>query len=90
MSEDTIGSIEEHRNRIDEIDCQLVALLNARAEQSLAIRKLKPSAKMGLYDPRREEQIFEKVGSVNGGPLYNDDLRQIFSTILKVMKEMQE
>ena len=42
---------------------------------------------MGLYDPKREEEIFEKVDSYNDGPLYNENLREIYSCILKVMKE---
>lgn len=89
MSENAIESIEEHRKAIDGIDAQLVELLNKRAEQSLAIRNLKPSAQLGLYDPKREEQIFEKVEALNAGPMYDEDLRTIFATILKVMKEIQ-
>jgi chorismate mutase len=89
MSDDAFKSIEEHRNRIDAIDRELVELFNARAEQALAIRALKPAAHLGLYDPKREEEIFEAVEAVNAGPLYNDDLRQIFSVILKVMKEQR-
>ena len=42
---------------------------------------------MGLYDPRREEEIFAKVNGFNEGPLYNENLREIYSSILKVMKE---
>ena len=42
---------------------------------------------MGLYDPKREEEIFEKVDSYNEGPLYNENLREIYASILKVMKE---
>ena len=89
MSENAIENIEEHRKAIDGIDAQLVELLNKRAEQSLAIRNLKPSAQLGLYDPKREEQIFEKVEALNAGPMYDEDLRTIFATILKVMKEIQ-
>ena len=55
---DAQASIAEIRARIDQIDCQLVALLNERAQCSLDIRALKPSAKWGLYDPKREEEIF--------------------------------
>lgn len=83
----SFAKIEEHRAKIDELDRQIVALLNKRAGHSLVIRGLKPSAKMGLYDPKREEEIFEKVDSFNEGPLYNDNLREIYATILKVMKE---
>ena len=89
MPEETsvLAQIEEHRAKIDEIDKELVALLNKRAGHSLVIRGLKPGAHMGLYDPKREEEIFARVNSYNEGPLYNDNLREIYATILNVMKE---
>ncbi len=90
MSEESTAQkqIQEHRAQIDVIDKQLVALLNERTQQSLAIRALKPEVQMGLYDPIREEEIFEKVFGYNEGPLYNDNLREIYQGILKVMKEI--
>lgn len=89
MSENNaLLSIGQIREEIDAIDVSLVELLNQRASKSLAIRNLKPEAKMGLFDPRREEEIFEKVSQLNNGPLYSDDLRAIYATILKVSKEM--
>ncbi len=89
MSEENsaYAQIQEHRAKIDEIDRELVALLNKRASHSLVIRGLKPDANMGLYDARREEEIFERVDGFNDGPLYNENLREIYATVLKVMKE---
>ena len=89
MSEESksLAEIEAHRAKIDEIDQQIVALLNKRAGHSLVIRGLKPGAHMGLYDPKREEEIFARVNSYNEGPLYNENLREIYEAILKVMKE---
>ncbi len=84
---DAFEEIEKHRAQIDEIDRELVALLNKRAGHSLVIRGLKPEAKMGLFDAKREEEILVKVTGYNEGPLYNENLREIYSTILKVMKE---
>ncbi|MGI6045662.1 MAG: chorismate mutase [Eggerthellaceae bacterium] len=81
-------AIAEHRAEIDTIDEQIVDLLNKRAEQSLAIRALKPEAHMGLYDPKREEEIVKRLYEYNEGPLYNDNLRDIYERILKVMKEV--
>ncbi|HSK47326.1 MAG TPA: chorismate mutase [Coriobacteriia bacterium] len=81
--------INEIRKRIDDIDCQLVRLLNERAQCSLDIRGLKPQAHWGLYDPKREEEIFTNVAGCNEGPLYGDDLREIFEAILHVAKEMR-
>ena len=86
---DAQAKIDEIRKHIDEVDCQLVKLLNERAQCSLDIRKLKPQAHMGLYDPRREEEIFAKVASCNEGPLFGDDLREIYEAILHVAKEMR-
>lgn len=89
MSEENsvLAQIQEHRAKIDEIDREIVSLLNKRAGHSLVIRGLKPDAHLGLYDARREEEIFERVDSYNEGPLYNENLREIYASILKVMKE---
>ena len=85
MSEknEAFEEIEKHRAEIDAIDQKLVALLN-----SLDIRALKPDAHMGLYDPKREEEIFARVATYNEGPLYNENLTEIYRGILKVMKEV--
>ena len=88
MADETnLAKIEEHRNAIDELDKQIVDLLNQRALHSLQIRDLKPGARMGLYDPRREEEILQSLSAYNSGPLYSEHLREIYTTILKVMKE---
>ncbi|MHB1018111.1 MAG: chorismate mutase [Coriobacteriia bacterium] len=81
--------ISQHRARIDEIDCELVRLLNERAAESLAIRALKPQVHWGLYDPKREEEIFANLAGCNRGPLYTENLREIYEAILHVMKEMR-
>ena len=82
-----LEKINEHRSAIDDLDRRIVELLNERALHSLQIRDLKPGAKMGLYDPRREEEILQKISEYNSGPLYREHLREIYTTILKVMKE---
>jgi chorismate mutase len=86
--DEALSSIDDLRAQIDAIDEQIVGLLNGRAEKALAIRALKPKAQLGLFDPRREEEIFERVAALNNGPLYGDDLRTIYATILRVSKEM--
>ena len=82
--------ITEHRDTIDAIDEELVALFNRRAAESLAIRTLKRKAGLGLFDPKREEEIFEHAAKINEGPLFNDDLREIYQVILKVSKDLSQ
>jgi monofunctional chorismate mutase len=86
MSKQVEEQIVELRKRVDEIDQQIVKLLNQRAEIVLKIRRLKSENQLPLYDPEREEEIFEKVTSVNAGPLYDDSLREIYERILQCMK----
>jgi len=76
------------RQRIDDLDTSIVALLNERARYALEIRHLKPKVHMGLYDPKREEEIFARLAGVNTGPLYADNVREIYAAILHVMKEL--
>lgn len=76
------------RGRIDELDCDIVRLLNERAALALQIREIKPSVGKPLYDPKREEEIFAKLAKCNEGPLYGDNLREIYETVLHVMKEL--
>lgn len=87
VSAANLASIYQHREAIDQIDRKLVALLNERAIHSLTIRNLKPGAGMDLFDPSREDAIYEKVCNLNDGPLTDDNLKEIYATMLKVMKE---
>lgn len=79
--------LEQHRAAIDAIDKQLVALLDARAGHSLAIRRLKPTLGMSLYDRAREDEIFDRVASYSDTTLHERGLHEIYETLLKVMKE---
>ena len=84
---ENLEKIEEHRAEIDELDKQIVALLNERAFHSLTIRNLKPGAGMQLFDAKRENLIYDKICALNEGPLADENLKEIYATLLKVMKE---
>ena len=89
MTDDqNMREIVQHREAIDAIDKQIVALLNERQTHAFAIRAIKPSMHMGLFDAKREEQIIDALLEANEGPLYSDNLREIYAVILKVSKEV--
>lgn len=75
------------RNRIDELDQQLQALISQRAAcaQEIAAAKHKAGTDSGsFYRPEREAQILRRVLSRNRGPLTNETLAQLFREIISV------
>ncbi len=82
--------IADWRKKIDEVDLQIVALINARAEAALAIGKLKRTISMPVYEPNRERVIFENVRAANNGPLPDIELTHIYERIVDVMRALQK
>ncbi len=80
--------IDERRKEIDRIDKEILALLNKRAKEALQIAKLKKGK--GIYSPERERKILNFLISHNRGPLQNDAIREIFSTIINLSRSLQK
>jgi chorismate mutase len=81
--------IPEWRKRIDALDLQIVELLNQRAEAARAIGLLKEATDLPIYEPNREEVIFDNVCSHNRGPLPDSELVFIYQRVVAVMRALQ-
>ncbi|HYH01366.1 MAG TPA: chorismate mutase [Terriglobales bacterium] len=81
--------IADWRNKIDELDHKIVGLLNERARAAREIGLLKRDSQSPVYEPEREKQIFENVKRINGGPLPDRDLQQVYERIIDVMRKLQ-
>lgn len=81
--------IPEWRKKIDELDRKLVELLSQRAQAAHEIGKLKRKAGMPIYEPDREQAVFEKVRSANPGPLSDHDILNIYERIMDIMRQIQ-
>ncbi len=90
MKEEVEEKIEKLRKQIDEIDQKIIYYLNERAKVVLAIKELKSKAKIPIFDPRREKEIFKKLVSCNQGPLYDNDVKEIYEKILHCMKSLEK
>jgi chorismate mutase/prephenate dehydratase len=75
-------SLEDLRNRIDEIDNQLVELLNERARVVVEIGKLKNRSDKPIYAPDREKQVLDKIKRANQGPLPDRTLVAIWRELM--------
>ena len=82
--------IGDWRKQIDALDARLVELLNERAKAAQEIGKLKRNTSMPIYEPQREEIIFDNVRRANRGPLPDSDLRQVYERIIDVMRKIQK
>jgi chorismate mutase len=82
--------IEDWRNKIDELDRKLVALLSERARAAVAIGKLKRNTNLPVYEPDRERIVFANVQGANPGPLPGRDLVRIYERIIDVMRNIQK
>ncbi|HZQ71208.1 MAG TPA: chorismate mutase [Terriglobales bacterium] len=82
--------ISDWRKQIDELDRKLVELLNQRARAAHEIGKLKRQAGMPIYEPDREQAVFQNARSVNKGPLPDRDLQRIYERIMDIMRQIQQ
>ena len=90
MSEDEArDKLEELRVSIDDVDRRIVALLSERTLVVEEIGRVKRQAKLPIYEPKREEQVYANVMRSNGGPLTNEALRSIFERIIDEMRGVQ-
>lgn len=81
--------IADWRNKIDELDEQIVALLSERAAAAVAIGQLKRSSSAPIYEPNREQAVFEHVRTINPGPLTAAQLQDIYDRVMDVMRALQ-
>lgn len=75
-------TLNDHRRRIDEMDRELVRLLNRRAQLSIQLGQIKRDVGLPMRDHAREEAILRHVQRANPGPLDEDALVAIFTTML--------
>jgi chorismate mutase len=86
---DLSQKLRKKRKELDLIDHKLLTLLNQRFRIALKIGKIKKEIGKKIYDPRREEEILERLKSKNRGPLKEEDLIKIFTTILRGCRRSQ-
>ena len=82
--------IADWRDRIDALDEQIVGLISKRAEAARAIGELKRKAGAPVYEPKREQEVFDHVRGLNPGPLGDAEIQHVFERIIDVMRTLQQ
>jgi chorismate mutase len=86
----SMQKLTECRKQIDAVDVKIVALLNERTEIVHEIGRIKRQFSMPVYEPKREDQVFENISSHNAGPLTGEALKRIFERIIDEMRTIQQ
>ncbi len=81
--------VRELRERVDEVDRELIRALNERARIVQEIMALKAGSGAPVYDPKREEEILQRVVEQNMGPIYDSSMRDIFELILHRIRDLE-
>ncbi len=77
------------RKKIDELDIEIVRLISERAAAARAIGEIKRTANLPVYEPRREQDVFDRVRAANPGPLDDAELLHVYERIIDVMRTLQ-
>ncbi len=81
--------ISDWRQKIDELDEQIVRLISERAAAAQAIGELKKKSELPVYEPKREQIVFDHVQAVNPGPLGDAEILHVYERIVDVMRTLQ-
>lgn len=87
--EEAIRQLESYRVLVDDVDRRIVALLNERTRVVEEIGRVKREARLPIYEPKREDQVFRNVTENNGGPLTPEALKRVFERIIDEMRTIQ-
>lgn len=83
-------SISDLRNKIDEIDRQMVDLLNQRAGCALEIGRMKSKGEKSIFAPERERQVMGAVLRNNNGPLSDKAVSAVFREIVSACRALEK
>ncbi len=82
--------IADWRKKIDSLDEQklFVCFQNVQLRLSRLARSSAANS-APIYEPKREQQVYEHVRAVNAGPLTPAEVQDIFERIMDVMRALQ-
>jgi chorismate mutase/prephenate dehydratase len=90
--DDTSPDLGSIRERINEIDEQLQALINERARfaQQVGVAKGELASAVDYYRPEREAEVLRSIVERNEGPLRDEEMLRLFREIMSACLAQQE
>ena len=82
-------SLDRLRAKVMATDRRIVKLLNARADLSRVIGRIKAEEGLAIYDPAQEAAVCDSLAAVNPGALPEEALMAIYREILSASRALQ-
>lgn len=82
-------NLKNLRDKIDQIDDQILQLLNSRAQVVLEVGRAKAGESREFYVPSRERAIFERLQASNSGPFPNESVCRVFREIISASLSLE-
>ncbi len=84
----TLGDL---RQRIDDLDTQLLTLVNQRAQLAQVVAEIKiENGDAVFYRPEREAQVLRRVMAENPGPLADEDVAHLFRELMSACLALEQ
>ena len=90
MDEELNLRLKPLRDRIDEIDRQLIALLNQRAQIALDVGEVKKEYNAPVFRPEREQQVIARLQALSAGPLGGEHIAAIWREIMAASRALEK
>jgi chorismate mutase / prephenate dehydratase len=90
MDDELNSKLKPLRDRIDEIDAQLIALLNQRAAVALEVGEVKKDYNAPVFRPERELQVIARLQELSAGPLASEHISAIWREIMAASRSLEK
>jgi chorismate mutase-like protein len=84
------AKLAECRRLIDDVDIKILQLLNERTKVVEVIGSVKRDSNLPVYEPKREDEVFQNVLEHNEGPLPAESVKRIFERVIDEMRTLQK
>lgn len=85
-----MADLSKLREQIDQADRDLVKALVKRYDLVMEVGRVKRASGQAVFDPKREEQVLDKITNLAQRPEYEAALRAVYQEIMDQAKRLEE
>ena len=86
VTSDTDPTVDRVRTELAEHDRAILDAVNARLRLVAELKRYKEEAGIPFVDSEQERRLLQRLAAENKGPLSEEGLRELFTTILALTK----